>query len=510
MNFSCSLLLSIVQYRTKPVPASPGGGIMLKFISICSLFLTLINTAHADVVKLDSHFANAGILNLTENISENNLNITSLHSIDRNKILLVGTGGNYGTLGHSRIYFFKVDENGNLDTNFGPNGEGYNYIENSSLGFQIYQTKIDSQGRIYFGTNVGLYRINSQGILDDSFSEDGHVNLRDLSSYAGEFPYMNYFVLNQNSLPVVAFDYLNGDEGYIRVIQLLENGELDSSFSSDGYFDIPRVSERFNVNGTLSGFLIHPSLGFHFLFHNPSQNNTYRNIDLYAVDSENQFVMRGGIRAEMGHNRDVYFAPIFELRRNNNILVSARVGHPGTFDATILTQFITESTEEVRSYPKTSYILPNDHHQSAARYSSGFDSRGNLLSVKITSSYPGLYRFKSDGSLDESFHSSGSINFNQIMTINMNTDLTKVLFTPGGEIYLTGGSNQSIKLYKLFIFNDEEPVPYQDDSLKEHAEKFKETYPSLQKKTPVKEETPKAKQETPKPKIQPKNLNPKT
>jgi uncharacterized delta-60 repeat protein len=159
--------------------------------------------------SLDTSFSSDGIM-------ENNFLDLKSATIQSDGKLLIGGMKN------SKPTIVRLQNDGNLDTQFGNNGY---YINSQRNEYAVANLKIDNNGNIIFvindGSNTFLYKININGIINSTFGGIGYVTT------------------NVNSLDFKNIDLLSDGRiilGYYGSYfkRYLNNGLLDPSFSEDG------------------------------------------------------------------------------------------------------------------------------------------------------------------------------------------------------------------------------------------------------------------------------------
>ncbi len=152
--------------------------------------------------------------------------------------------------------FTRLDTLGNLSPNFKNNGKSViDFNPNGNEG--IFAMAIDANDRVYaaaavqgaVSSDILVFRMNLEGVLDTNFGDKGAV-IHELTIGA-EAPHS--MVIDENNLPVIIGQaaQLTSD---IFVLRLLENGDRDSSFSTDGVVFL----DPQNVNNTPAGIAIRP------------------------------------------------------------------------------------------------------------------------------------------------------------------------------------------------------------------------------------------------------------
>lgn len=184
---------------------------------------------------LDNSFGTSGIANIS--FTTYNAVDVILHDIEiqaDNKIL----GCGYLDNGTNRTDFlvFRLNENGSLDTTF--NGTGVLLISFSNNKDVANSIKVLPSGKIliagysYVSTNYdyAIAKLNSDGTFDTSFSQDGKLTV----DLYGEADYGNDIAFSNSNIFVAGQSYMNGTFAKFSVISLTNSGNLDTSFSFDG------------------------------------------------------------------------------------------------------------------------------------------------------------------------------------------------------------------------------------------------------------------------------------
>lgn len=131
-------------------------------------------------------------------------------------LLVGGTFGNYNGTNTGRLV--KLNSDGTLDASF---------VANVNISGNVNAIKVDSSGKIYVGgqfTN-GIIRLNSDGTTDVAFDVGSGFNSRVTS-----------IELNSNGKLIVGgwFNSYKGSPCNLGVVRLETNGDLDSSFVTEG------------------------------------------------------------------------------------------------------------------------------------------------------------------------------------------------------------------------------------------------------------------------------------
>src|SRR5687768_16600132 len=164
------------------------------------------------------------------------------------KIIAAGQKFN-STNGLDDVALARYNSNGTLDTTFSGDGKvvtDFGGADNGSWGGLAIQSngKIVVAGYMYSGTdyNFAVYRYNSNGTLDTTFSGDGIA----IGNFGlGRQDYSTDLVLQSDGKIVIAgrTGDANGNNNNFAIVRLNPNGTADPTFSGDG-----RVTTNFGAD----------------------------------------------------------------------------------------------------------------------------------------------------------------------------------------------------------------------------------------------------------------------
>lgn len=190
---------------------------------------------------LDTSFNTSGklVFNFEENI--NYLRSASLQS--DGKIIVAGQ---CGTSSNADFAIARINPDGTFDTTFGIQGKQRIEIQSDDRGRCV---AIQSDGKIVMGgysypiNNNNCWftaiRLTQQGQLDSSFATNGKFITKVASSYGNDT--VNDMLLQPDDKIVLLADSYIGSSQDIGVIRLTPDGQLDISFSGDGKFNTTMI-----------------------------------------------------------------------------------------------------------------------------------------------------------------------------------------------------------------------------------------------------------------------------
>jgi uncharacterized delta-60 repeat protein len=342
---------------------------------------------------LDNQFGDNGSKRLA--ISDKSTRGTDILVLDDNTILL-GVNSEVSSNGatyNRGFYIYKLSANGELDTNFGQNGNIYFPNDNNNpSSFQSF--KLVSNNKILIKCAIAgsskLVRIHLNGTFDSSFGING---IQDITGG------LNVDLQSDGKI-IVQSQFYDG----------FNNMYSFSRYHSDGALDL-----SFGDNGTI----VHDVTDFRF--------------DLCAsiVIQENDKIIAVGRSYDSG---DDYHASISRL--NADGLLDSSFGENGT---------IVTSFDPISDYGEFNDVklFSNKILAAGNMYYSG--GTGGFSSVN-----PALIKFNMNGSLDATFGDHGKVVLETIFDAN---DYLRTLYVqPNGKILIGGGASFPFPLHKTYFF----------------------------------------------------------
>jgi len=188
--------------------------------------------------SIDTDFATDGVFSYSLN---NEANLNDVVIKDNGKIILVGSTTDYTNY---KILLLQLNDDGTLDNTFGTNGVVVQKISPASGPFEDfgYAVTLQSDGKIlvagrsddlsYNGVPV-VVRFNENGELDTTFGTDGVAGI----TVTGIDNVFDCIALQEDGKIVVAGHYELGLQYFgMLVARFNSDGTLDDSFADDGVF----------------------------------------------------------------------------------------------------------------------------------------------------------------------------------------------------------------------------------------------------------------------------------
>ena len=201
---------------------------------------------------IDSSFGVNGFATLNlQSVSDDTSQVVEIQN--DGKILIGGSSRHINTTNYSPDFaIVRYTSDGLLDTSFATNGVFiYNFGTHSipfSSGYSsdyIHSIRVNSNGKIVVGGNTsvneslseyssfGFICLSQNGLLDESFGNNGQK----VVDFGGE-EYMYNMKLAENNAIIAAgtYQYYVGSNSFVKIamVKLLEDGNYDPSFGSNG------------------------------------------------------------------------------------------------------------------------------------------------------------------------------------------------------------------------------------------------------------------------------------
>jgi uncharacterized delta-60 repeat protein len=333
--------------------------------------------------SFDASFGNSGIVTTDFGLNSSAW-VTGLTLLSDGKIMVYGE-----TDVGSDIDFAlaRYNSDGSLDATFGNNGKVTTDINLHSVDY-LDTVSLQSDGNILVagssrntgGFNSAMVRYNSDGSLDTSFSYDGKVTPN--------------------------IDWIGITEG--NCLTVLQNGQILLAGDSDeiGFYYPDFTLLRYNSNGSLdstfgSAGKVTTDIGLH----------SYDSMTSMTLQSDGKILAAGVIKQHLGTNSDWDFALV---RYNSNGSLDSSFGSGGK----VITDIGLHSDDYMGSM-----TLQNDGKILSAGYTdNSFDSDLALV------------RYNSDGCLDASFGNGGIVTTN----IGLHDEADSMTLQSDGKILIVG------------------------------------------------------------------------
>lgn len=192
-----------------------------RHISNMSAFDFLVVRYNADLT-LDTSFSGDGFFTLNDTV-EDLVNAIAIQP--DGKIVAVGQGSS-----SLECYVFRLNTDGTLDTTF--SGDGIYEVPNTGFGLSVTIQPLDNKIVVGAKGVVGqstIFRLTTSGTLDTTFSGDGRVFL----SPEHYFP-LDIQLQSDGKIVAVGTDEIN-NFGVMSTVRLLADGTVDTTFDGDGY-----------------------------------------------------------------------------------------------------------------------------------------------------------------------------------------------------------------------------------------------------------------------------------
>jgi len=206
---------------------------------------------------IDNNFGDNGLVKVTDYHDSSPMDLKVTNS---NKILVIGSFTKIQFQGRETI-MMRFNEDGTVDQSFGNNGKvnlDFNAGDIISLNFDsddfmliakyVFET-IETNGVLYRNlTGYSISKYNYEGVIDNSFGENGVVHLTNsISTNCMK-------ILNDGSI-VVAGTYYVQPESELGMCKLTPKGELDATFADGGIWHMNIIEDLGWTNEVFSNIL---------------------------------------------------------------------------------------------------------------------------------------------------------------------------------------------------------------------------------------------------------------
>jgi len=379
---------------------------MKKFLPIaCCLFFLFASVVFSQPGSLDPSFGNGG--KVTTSIDVGNDFAQSVAIQSDGKIVVVGNKRN-GTTDYD-FALVRYNSDGTLDINFGSNG-----IVTTSFGSgnndMASELAIQTDGKILVVgfTEVGsrsyfaLARYNTNGVLDPSFGSNGKVitTLGTISDGA-----YSIALQNDGKIVVAGFSYQSMKD--FAVVRYNTDGTLDSSFGQNGV-----VTTNFGAdhNSGASSVAIQTD-GKIVLVGGTNNNGMIRDIALARYNSDGSLDFSFGVSGKQTTSIGSYSdgASSVAIQKDGKIVI-AGTSLSNIYTTSLLARYNTNGTLD-NSFNSSGYNLFALQGSNNYFYSLVIQPNGKIIAVGSTKDsdlgYFAIVCCKSDGTLDDSFGTSG-------------------------------------------------------------------------------------------------------
>ena len=274
--------------------------------------------------SLDSSFGNNGILKITNFNSITSTDLCSVISLNDESIIIGITGSNstnfFGAL-------MKLTSSGEIDTSFGT--DGVLNLSDSNFKFKLWKLQLTNDNKLilcgYDRTNTSnsktaVLKLNLDGSFDTTFANNGKL-LTDVTTSNGEFEYLNKI----NISPDGNFICSGRAGSNFLMIKFNSIGQLDQLFANDGIFRdfINIVDVEIDTNGKIFlGGIELQNNGPHFRIINLNENGSIN------TDFNNNGFLVLDVTSQNDNLKDI------AIDNDSSIIISGYSGMVGNYNVT--------------------------------------------------------------------------------------------------------------------------------------------------------------------------------
>ena len=329
--------------------------------------------------------------------------VYSITTQNDGKVIAVGSSNNSID---NDFFVVRTNSDGTLDSTFG--GTGIFTIPVGSHGGVANSVLVQNDNKIIIagyannGTNnnFALVRFNTDGILDNNFGNSGIVKTQNLSS-----DILTSAALQTNQMIVAAGFSYNGSNDVFAIARYDTSGNLDNTFSSNGFIFTPigsGNSEAIKVLIQTDGKIVAVGNSFNGSFTQAALVR-YK----YNGDLDSTFGSNGIAQALIGSTDDNISGAV--LQSDGKIVIGGYTFNNGNYDI-LLVRFksdgVIDSTFGTNGYLISPVGSSHDFANSLSIQSdgklilSGYTQNGSRFNNFVM-------RFNTDGTVDNTFGSNG-------------------------------------------------------------------------------------------------------
>lgn len=367
---------------------------VLTYIKLAFSLTCFLSISKAQSVFLDNTFGLGGKVTTSIDSFGDEGNFTAIQS--DGKILYGGrTRNSFIT---SDFALVRCNSDGSLDNTFGIAGKVSTFIENRSNAQSI---AIQSNGKILLGgfSNwfINLARYNSNGSLDTTFGISGKV-ITDIVGYYSE-KCKSVVIQSDGKILVGGYGkHSTNDGNYFVLVRYNNNGTLDSSFGTNGVVIGTEGSGYSLVIQNDGKILLGGSSNLNFALVRYNNNGTL----------DNSFGISGKVITSIGISSE---ANTLGIQSDGKILLGGYAVNGSNFSDFALARYNSSGSLDNSFGIGGKIITPLGAFNSKGN-SLGIQSDGKILLAGNTvngSNDFAIARYESNGTLDNSFGTSGKV-----------------------------------------------------------------------------------------------------
>jgi len=335
------------------------------------------------------------------------------------------------------IPFIGFTQDGTLDPSFGNGGivetDFYGFLDISLAVSQQNNGKIISGGVIVTENDsymASLVRYNSDGILDNTFGDNGMV----LFDFGGNYIDNLFISTLDNDDLIAAGTYGVWEEKDFLIQKFLANGDLDIDFGMNGIV----TTDFFNDNDILLGLIVQEDEKYLAIGRSEQGSDYFISFVKYLPSGEldTTFGINGKLSLDINNNYPSSISASLQfdnsiivsfsenLNSNTEVLKVFKIFENGDLDSSFGVDGIIEI--EYNNVDNIASILEVDPNNNILIVATLYYGETNEYSTLVT-------RFNENGIIDSSFGESGTFDF------NLGFYAHKIIIQPNSRILIGGG-----------------------------------------------------------------------
>ncbi len=414
---------------------------------------SLILTRRGSLLKinedgsLDNTFGDNGVVNLKDIVGSHDSLTSQFNDFDFTSTGEIVIGGASYLVDSIGIFLVvvKLNENGDVNRDFGDNGAIKIFVQNNTGNAQIFigngKVAITQNDKIIvtkveYEANPPLYvrliRLNSNGTIDNSFGTDG--------SFTNKYRYTIY----ENRLQMDIDGNIFYGEGF-NIAKVLETGILDTTFGNSGYFSYNNLRVYdidFQSDGKIIGTFRSYSDGYYPVIGRLSQNGlidssfALNGFMIIPVNTDDAILRNSIITNEDDIISAGYtYTYTYDSDFSSTYSILTKLSHNGNF----IEDFGDSGKVEIalypdgKEYPEGLFINPENYNITISATREQTDSTYSILLARFNNSKT-LSNIHVLGDVSGTWH-PGTVFVDGDISVPPNQSLT---IKPGTNVYFTG------------------------------------------------------------------------
>ncbi|MDN3656473.1 T9SS type A sorting domain-containing protein [Ferruginibacter paludis] len=364
-----------------------------------------------------------------------NATVTGLVILSNGKI--VATGNAKVDLTACTLAIACINRDGNIDSTFGNNGQQIIASPGQALFNPVVASQKDDKIIVAGGTNYGnysLFRFNSNGVLDSSFSGTGTRPFNNVSKPP-------VFIDVQKSGKIILGSYLsNGSNANVAITRLNGDGSNDNAFGNSGLLttDISTIIPSYLSSSIYLDCLALDDNDNILIGASTIDSTDHTNTLLAKYDSNGNVVAGFGVNGKytINYNQGNTNFTAAAVQNNGKLITAGKTWNGNYYDIAVVRYNTNGSLDQ--TFGSNGKVITNVGIVSDVK-GVAITPGGKIIVGATADNHFAINRYNADGSLDNNFSSNGK----QIVAMHNQDFLRGVSVQPDGKILAYGQSIDS-------------------------------------------------------------------